>query len=183
MNLPFFPRSRPSQRGSAAVEFSLVALILFTFVFGAMETARALYLWSTLAEVVARAARMAAVSSPSDEALVRHNAMFPTAGTKLPLGGGIDETYLHIDYLANDRTTQISLPPSSIQNLINCTSSPTDSQCVRFVRVRLCLPGTACTQVPYKPMVGLVSLRSFNMTLPTFTTVVAVDSLGLTPAP
>lgn len=182
MKSPTFITARPRQRGATAVEYALVITILFGFVFGSMETARALYLWSTLAEVVSRAARAAAVSSPSDEAQVRHNAVFPTAGTSLPLGGGINETYLRIDYLNSDRL-EIGSPPSPVQNAVNCTRSPTDADCVRFVRARLCLPSTACTRVPYKPMVGLDFLSAFNINLPTFSTTVAVDTLGLTPAP
>lgn len=175
---------KPIQRGSAAVEFSLVALVLFTFVFSAMEAARALYLWSTAAEVVNRTARLAAVSSASDAAVVRHKAMFLNSLNKLPLGGDIDETYLRIDYLGTDRTTRINPAPTPIQNLINCTNSPTDPGCVRFVQVRLCMPGTDCTPVRYTPMVALDSIKNaFALTMPTFSTVVAVDTLGLTPAP
>lgn len=175
------PPSR--QNGSAAIEFTLVALILFTFVFAAMEVARALYVWSTMAEISNRTARLAAVSDPADAAQVRHKAMFLNNLNKLPLGGEIDETYLRIDYLGTDRTNSISPAPTPIQNLINCTSSPTNAGCVRFVQVRLCMPGTDCTAVPYKPMIALDSLNGFNMTMPTFSTVVAVDTLGLTPAP
>lgn len=182
MPLPSLRPQRPLQTGAAAVEFALVSLLLFTFVFGSMEVARALFLWSTLSEVVARAARMAAVASPADEAAVRHKAMFLTAANKLPLGGDIDESYLRIDYLTCDRATRASPVPSPMDNLLNCTAGPTAANCVRFVRVRLCLPGTDCAQVPYKPIVGLDTLRAFNIALPTFTTVVAADTLGLTPA-
>jgi hypothetical protein len=172
-----------TESGVAAVEFALLSIMLFTFLFGAMETARALYLWSTTAEVVSRTARLAAVSSPGDEAAVRHKAMFRTAANKLPLGGEIDESYLRIDYLASDRATAITPAPAPLQNLINCTNSPTDAACIRFIRVRLCMPNTDCTPVPYKPMVALDSLNFFNITMPTFSTVVAADSLGLAPAP
>lgn len=174
---------RTAQAGAAAVEFALVSMLLFAFIFGSIEVARALYLWSTLGEVVARAARMAAVSSPSDEATVRHNAMFLNAANKLSLGGDIDESYLRIDYLNCDRVTRVSPVPSPIDNLLNCTNSPTAANCVRFVRVSLCMPGTNCTPVPYKPMVALDAVQAFNIPLPTFTTVVAADTLGLAPAP
>lgn len=167
----------------AAVEFALVSLLLFTFLFGAMETARALYMWSTLAEVVSRTARMAAVSDPADISQVRHKAMFLNNANKFPLGGDIDETYLRVDYLASDRSTEITTAPSPLQNLLNCTSSPTSATCIRFVRVRLCMPGTDCTRVPYKPMTTLDTLASFKIDLPTFSTVVAADTLGLAPAP
>lgn len=179
--------SRPSippevQRGAAAVEFALVCMMLFTFVFAALEVARALYLWSTVAEVVNRAARLAAVSSPQDLAAVKLKAMSIGGTSQLPLGGGIDPSYLRIDYLACDNTPVAEPLPTPIGNVVNCTASPTDKTCIRFVRVRLCQPGTDCAQVPYTPMVGLPALTVFNMVLPTFTTVVAADSLGLTPS-
>lgn len=177
-----FRTRRKVQTGVAAVEFALVSLLLFTFLFGCLETGRALFLWSTLSEVVSRAARAAAVTSPADEAAVRHAAMFLNGTNKMTLGGDIDDSYLRIDYLANDRSTEIKPAPSPMDNLLNCTNSPTDANCVRFVRVRLCMPGTDCTPVPYKPLVALDSLTAFNIRMPTFSTVVAADTLGLAPA-
>lgn len=42
------------QTGSVAVEFSLIAILFFTFLFGIMELARIMYVYSTLAEVHAK---------------------------------------------------------------------------------------------------------------------------------
>ena len=53
--------------------------------------------------------------------------------------------------------------------------------CIRFVRVRLCLPGSAaaCDPVPYAPMVGLDALSAFHFDLPRFTTIVPAQTLGM----
>jgi hypothetical protein len=174
---------RPArQGGTAAVEFALVALVFFSFVFGALEVARAAYLWSTLTQVMNRAARGAAVANPSDAAAmaqVRQNAMFGNAAGKLAMAGNIDVNYLHIEYLARDAATVVTvLPPCPVQNIANCINDPNGS-CIRFVRVSLCLPSTNCDPVPYTSLVGLDALASFRFNMPTFTTVVAAQTLGM----
>src|SRR4051812_15383650 len=59
-------RGARREGGVYAVEFSLVALIFFVFVFGTIELSRAMYLFNTLQEVTRRAAAAAAVASPND---------------------------------------------------------------------------------------------------------------------
>lgn len=180
MRSAYIDGRRGMQGGNAALEFAAVCVVLFSFIFGTMELARALYLWNTLAEVVNRAARMAAFANPADMAVVRQQAMFQDgAAGQLPLGGGIKDTYLRIEYLAANQSTVVAAPACPVQNLINCTNAPLGATCIRFVRVRLCLPDTNCTQVPFEPMVGLTALKGLKMTLPTFATVVAAESLGL----
>jgi hypothetical protein len=183
LKLPFTSFHPARQRGAAAVEFALVAVVFFGFVFGVLEVARGAFLWSTLTQVMNRAARGAAMANPSDAtamALVRRNAMFNTGG-KLALGGDIDTSYLHIDYLARDGTTAVTvLPPCPVQNIANCINDPNSSSCIRFVRVSLCMPGTNCTPVRYTSLVGLDILAAFHLDMPTFTTVVAAQTLGMT---
>lgn len=175
-------RRRPApQRGSAAVQFALVSMIFFGFVFGTMELARALYLWNTLTQVVSRAARGAALANPADAAaldLVRQQAMFLDGPGNLLLGGDIDDSYLRVEYLAADLATPVTPAPCPLQNLINCTEDPGGATCIRFVRVRLCMPGT-CAPVPYQPMGGFDALAGFHINIPPFTTVVPAQTLGL----
>lgn len=171
------------QAGTAAVEFALVAVVFFSFVFGALEIARAAYLWSTLTQVMNRAARGAAMANPSDPSAmsqVRRHAMFGNRAGKLALGGEIDSSYLRIDYLARDRSTMVTvLPPCPVQNIVNCTNDPNGSSCIRFVRVSLCQPGTNCARVPYVPLVRFDALAAFRFDMPSFTTVVAAQTLGM----
>jgi hypothetical protein len=178
VSIPASGRKR-RQRGATAPEFAIVAVIFFAMLFGTIEVARALYLWSTLAEVVGRAARIASLTAPGDEALARQQAMFGDANGKLPLGGGIDATYLRIDYLAFDRRTTVAAPPCPQQNIINCINDATGPTCVRYVRARLCMPGSNCTQVTFNPIVGLDAVQALRMSIPTFETVAAAESLGL----
>jgi Flp pilus assembly protein TadG len=44
------PARRVRQRGAAAVEFALVASLLFTLLFGIMEMGRVLFYWNTATE-------------------------------------------------------------------------------------------------------------------------------------
>lgn len=61
----FYPRSllinRSSQRGVAAVEFALIAALLFTLLIGIMEMSRVLFYWNTATEVTRLGARLAVV--------------------------------------------------------------------------------------------------------------------------
>ena len=177
----FSPLRCSHQRGIAAVEFALVSAVFFGFGFGAIELARALYLWNTLTQVVSRAAR-GALTNPGDVAamnLVRQQAMSVNDPGTLILGGDIDDRYLRIDYLAPDQTTTVAPPPCPVQNVMNCTNDP-DGACIRFVRVSLCMPGSApCTKVPYQTLTGLDMLAGFNLGVSPFTTIVPAQTLGM----
>ena len=48
-----------NQQGMVAVEFALIAIILFSFLFGAMEMSRALFYWNTATEATRLGARLA----------------------------------------------------------------------------------------------------------------------------
>jgi hypothetical protein len=176
------PCPRPA-RGSAAIEFALIAVVFFSFVFGTLELARALFLWSTLTEVVSRTARGASMTNPSDASamgLMRQNAMLRNSAGKLLLGGAIDDSYLRVDYLARDQATYVTvLPPCPVQNLVNCANDANGASCIRFIQVRLCMPGTNCDPVPYAPMVAIGALSAFHFDFPRFTTIVAAQTLGM----
>lgn len=172
------------QRGFAAVEFAMVALFFFTFIFAMFELSRALYLWNTMTEVTRRAARAAAVSGfdAASKNAVRRHAMFDA--TTLPLAGDITDAHLAIDYLQGDAATPVTaMPLCPTANLINCTANPNGPGCIRFVRVRLCLDGPgSCSQVPYTTMSGLDSFTPGSLSFPRFTTISPVGSLGRSPA-
>lgn len=52
---------RTRQRGVAAVEFALVAMILFTLLLGIMEFGRLMFTWNSAVEATRRGARLAIV--------------------------------------------------------------------------------------------------------------------------
>lgn len=59
-----------NQRGAAAVEFSLVALLFFMLLFGIIETARLLFVWNSATEATRYGARVAVVCNLNDSAIV-----------------------------------------------------------------------------------------------------------------
>lgn len=186
-------RHRSSERGAFAVEFALVILVFFTFVFSIMEVSRAFYLWNTLQEVTRRAARDAAVTDFSDaiamQNLRRRAILRDTPGT-LTLGDPVDEQYVRVDYLSlqNDSNRTLKqvvipaglLPACPTRNKLICTARPGDPGCIRMVRVRICAPGTGteCAPVPYETLLPLVNL---GVNLPVAETIVRAESLGYVP--
>lgn len=183
-----YPRSRfvipHSQRGATAVEFSMVALFFFTYLFALFEMSRALYLWNTMTEVTRRAARSAAIAgfdAASRDAIGRH-AMF--GATSLPMAGNITNANLEIDYLQGDGETPVAaMPLCATDNLINCTANPNGPSCIRFVRVRMCLDGAgSCSQIPYTSITGLENFIPGSLSLPRFTTISPIGSLGRNPS-
>lgn len=179
-------RALRSQRGAAAVEFALGAMLFFTFVFGVIELARALYVWSTMVEVTRRAARGAAQADFSDSAAllaVRRRAIFAELPGGMPLRGNLTEDHLTIDYLDGNLERVAPMPSCPARNLVNCATDPDGPTCIRFVRVRLCVPGSgaACDRVDYVPIVGADFFPGGPLQIPTFATVTPVATLGYRP--
>ena len=178
------------QQGIALVEFGLTALVFFTFMFGMIEVARAMFLWNTLPEVTRRAARAAAFTDFTNApalAAVRNDAVLRTTPGTLVLGGDISDANVRIDYLsvstAGVMAPVATMPACPTRNAINCMTNPNGTNCIRLVRARLCQPDAdACTSVPYTPLVGLVGrlLSPGTLNFPSFSTVVAAETLGYT---
>ncbi|MES2316965.1 MAG: TadE/TadG family type IV pilus assembly protein [Pseudomonadota bacterium] len=182
----FAPTMRRRQRGATAVEFALCSIIFFTFVFGVIELARALYMWNSMIEVTRRAARGAAAADFSDAAQmsqVRHRAMFGDIPGGLPLRGSVTEDNLAIDYLNGNLARVDPLPVCPEENLINCATDPDGASCIRFVRVRLCSAsaGASCTPVDYDPIISANFFPGAPLQYPTFATVTPVATLGHQP--
>ena len=184
------PFRRQTRRGVAAVEFALVAVIFFGLVFGILELARSMYLLNTLKEVTRRAATGAANIDFRDEAglaRVRQRAVFRNDAGALLLGDPVTDRSIHIDYLAATRAAggtlaltpipAASLPSHPACNRVTCMRDPNDSSCIRFVRARICVPGSAgtCQALPYTTLFSLLDL---HFSLPTSPTIVSAESLG-----
>jgi hypothetical protein len=184
--------SGPSQRGAAALEFSLVAILFFTLVFGIIELARAMYIFNTVQEVTRRAAAMAVNTDFSDSAAmdgVRQQAIFRESSGKLMLADPITDKHVRIDYMSIARNgtaltmTPIApgaLPSSPAQNRLICATNPYDASCIRLVRVRVCQPdeGAACDRVPYQSIVSLIALP---IMVPSAPTIRPAETLGFRP--
>jgi Flp pilus assembly protein TadG len=183
-------RSLERQRGTAAVEFALIALVFFTLVFGILEVARAMYLFNTLQEVTRRAAALAANSRFDQDTLnsVRYAALFRDSDGTLALGSPVVSANVKIDYLSLARnattgelTPQLisTLPSSPERNRITCLANPYDANCIRLIRVRICQPdggGDGCTRVPYQMLFPVMDFPQF--TLPRAETIVPAQTLG-----
>jgi hypothetical protein len=184
--------SRQLQRGAAVAEFALSVVIFFVALFFVMELARVLYLWNTLQEATRRAAAAAAVSDFSNAATmnaIRQAAVLRDSAGSLPLGTPVTDAHIRIDYLSLTRNADsslsmtpipaASLPACPARAHINCIANPNGASCIRFVRVRLCAPGTdACGDVQYQP---LFPLTGINHVLPQATTITKAESLGYRP--
>ena len=187
-------RGRRRQGGVFAVEFAMLALLFFLFLFAMLELARAVYVWNMVHEITRRAARGAAVTDFSDagalQAVRTHAVLRATPGA-LPLGGGISDAYVRIDYLSQAASgaalaaVPVTVMPGCPQrNRINCLNDPNGASCIRFVRARLCVPGDGgrCESVPYRPILPLLGVMfpsgAGAVRLPSGATVAVAESLG-----
>lgn len=188
-------RQRPqrgAQAGAFVIELALVILAFFTFMFCAIEVARVMYMWNTLQEVTRRAASAAASTSFSDVTAMntlRQQAVFRSSPGTLVAGDPVTDAHVRIDYMAlpraADGTMTLSaiapadLPTSPTRNHIACMANPNATNCIRFVRVRICAPGadpSVCDSIEYVPMLPLISFSSLR--LPPSTTIMMAESLG-----
>src|SRR5574340_828027 len=151
-------RTTGRERGVAAVEFALVAIVFFPLLLGILDLGRMLYVWNTVQEVTRRAARAATVTDFSDtdamEAVVR-DAIFQagiSGSASLPGGpevrcNSLADCSVQVDYLREDRTEISSLPAGPSGNMTEC-STPGSNKCIRFVRASI-------VGVTYEPMIAV----------------------------
>ncbi|KAB8061704.1 pilus assembly protein [Janthinobacterium sp. FT14W] len=192
MSINLRPR-RQRQGGVFAVEFAMLALLFFLFLFAMLEVARAVYMWNLVHEITRRAARAAAVTDFSNAGAmqaVRTQAVLRTAPGALPLGGGISDAYVRIDYLSQAGGAVLAAVPVTAmpgcpqRNRINCLDDPHGASCIRFVRARLCVPseGARCESVPYRPILPLLGVMfpsgAGAVRLPNGATMAVAESLG-----
>ncbi|MGH8569861.1 MAG: TadE/TadG family type IV pilus assembly protein [Gammaproteobacteria bacterium] len=89
-------RLNTRQKGLYTVEFAIVGAALFMIVFGAIEVARAMFAYNTIAEATRRGARVAAVCSPGDWATARRAAVFGTADGESPILKGLTTDMVNV---------------------------------------------------------------------------------------
>ena len=178
------------QRGVAAIEVALLALVFFMVVFGVIETARMMYVFNTVQESTRRAASGASLVSHRDTTAlnrIRQNAVFRTSPGSLVFGAPVSDQSVRIDYMALVRDgssltlTEIpegSLPTCPRENRRVCMNNPNAANCIRFVRARICEEGTNCSPVRYTPIIPLLSM---TVDIPRSTTIHVVESFGSMP--
>lgn len=163
---PSFRISRGQQRGAAAVEFALIAILFFTLLLGIIEFGRLFYIHNSVQEVTRRAAREAVVRWVSEESTVKNLALF--GNTSLPAGAEITSAKINIEYLTASGGTPTPFPVSPSDNISACLSGP--AGCIALVRVSI-------SGASYKPMVaGLFPFLSVS--IPASTVTMPAESMG-----
>jgi hypothetical protein len=185
-------KRQQKQRGVAAVEFSLVAVIFLMFVFGLLEVTRAMYVINVLQEVTRRAASAAAKTDFHDAAAllnVQAKAVFRDSPGPLLLADPVTDANVVIDYMSVSKGGDGSLtlkhigalPSCPARNRMNCMSDPYADNCIRAVRVRVCASSDGagnCTPVTYNTLFPLFGLAAPLTDLLTAPTIVPAGSLG-----
>lgn len=173
------------QDGAAAVEFALLALIFFTFVFGIIELARLLYVFNTLQEVTRRAAAAAAGVYATDSnatARVRQYAVFRNTPGELILAPPVTDEHIRLEYLRFDLSVipPGTLPADAAANRGLCMMDPHAANCIRFVQAQVCDPAESgqCNPVRFQMLLPLIDLR---MPLHKATTIAPIESFGYVP--
>lgn len=175
------------QHGVAAVEFAIIAMLLFTLLFGIIEFGRMFYVFNTVQEVTRRAAREAVVSEIDEtDHPAKNLALF--GGNSLPAGAEITVDNISIEYLKADgitRLTGTTLPDNAAENISECLKAEPNN-CIAFVRVSIIgVPGPSCpspntSKACYRPMVPLFGPGGINLSvpIPDSTVIMPAESLG-----
>lgn len=173
---------RAFQAGTSAVEFALLAVIFFTFVFSIIELARLLFVYNTLQEVTRRAASAATGVYPTNTtrtATVRQFAIFRSDPGKLILAAPVTDDHIRLEYLRFDLTVipQGSWPADAAANKQLCMMNARAPSCIRFVQARVCQTGNAseCVPVISQMLLPFIDLR---VPLHRATTIAPVESFG-----
>ena len=124
------------QRGSAIVEFALIALIFFPVLIAIFEFGRLLYVYNTMQEVTRRGARAAVVRWIDQADAIKTLALFDA--TAMPAGAEVDARNITIRYLKKDKSDVTALPVDPRDNMVACgTVAPRPDSCIASVRVSI----------------------------------------------
>jgi hypothetical protein len=177
----------------AAVETAVLMFVFLMIIFAIIEMARAMFIYQTVHEATRFAARAAATTSHRDTAAldrIRQRAVLRDSPGELILGRPVTDRNVRIDYLALLRKADGSMSlapisPSSLplcprQNREICMRDPYASNCIRFVRARICEDDGAagCNPVRYQ---SLVQLIAWEAPIPIAQTVRPAESFGSLP--
>lgn len=177
---------RLGQRGAAAVEFALIAMVFFTLLLGIVEFGRFLYLFNTVQEVTRNAARMQVVRWVTEKDAVQREAVFQggTSGTvvSLPAGPEVTNAKILIGFyntyadalIQNNELTLYYSGGTSTDNLNNCLLK--NDKCIHFVRASF-TDAQGNSNLQYVPMIPLFSY--LNISLPGSTVIMPAESMGL----
>jgi hypothetical protein len=177
-------RRRPSiaQTGATAIEFALLSVLFFSFVFSILEVARLMYVYNTLQEVTRRAAAAAVNVYPTEDtriASVKQAAIFRDTPGELVLAPPITDNNIRLEYLRYDLSVIApgSWPTSAANNRAICMANPHAANCIRFVQAQVCDDADTgtCTPVRSAMLFPLIDLR---VMLHKAVTIAPIESLG-----
>ncbi|GGY93189.1 hypothetical protein GCM10007388_28350 [Pseudoduganella plicata] len=162
--------------------------VFLLFVVGTVEVARMAFVRNTAQDVTRRAARAAAMTDYSDGAAMaalRYQALFRDKDAALPLLPELTADRLRIDYLslsADGALAPVTAGPACpARNVVNCTTDPNGTSCIRFVRVRICATANgACTPLPYTTLTRILP-DVVPLTVPVSTSIAKAETLGFRP--
>lgn len=167
------------QKGVAAVEFAIIAILFFTLLFGIFELGRLFYVINSVQEVTRRAAREAVVRWTDGEIDAKTLALFCNINSVpapacidspvLPAGAEISSNNITVEYLTSTGETPDPFPASAADNIVACVNN--EAGCIALVRVSI-------TGATYAPMVSLFPF--FTVPIPASTVVMPAESMGYT---
>ena len=134
---------KSSERGSALVEFGLIAIVLFAFIFGIVDFGRALFAYHYVANTAREATRMASVRG-NDCQLPDYSENGIDMGCEMPLeqyfkaqatGTGINTNKLTLveKFPVEPGGPAICNPPNGIPNSPGCTVLVTVNYQFQFI--------------------------------------------------
>lgn len=175
------------QRGAAAVEFAIIAMLLITLLFGIIEFGRMFYMLNTVQEVTRRAARAAVISWVDNsgwQSPEMSQVLF--GGVSFPGGGEITANNISIKYLDVSGVEIVSSqrPTSAANNIAACLGGGAYGTCIAYVQVSIVgVSGARCPEpntdkVCYIPMIGLFPFLS--VPIPASTVTMPAESMGYT---
>lgn len=171
----------PPQQGVAAVEFALIATLLFMLLFGIIEFGRLFFTINSVQEITRRAAREQVVRWINQTGAVQRSAVLQpgSSGTvNFPGAGDITNADVRLSFYntyANARagTSPIAGIASPADNFVNCVNAETN--CIRYVRATLTKadgsPLDFHAVAPYMPR--------DQFALPRSTVIMPAEALGL----
>ena len=145
---------RGRQSGLAIVEFALVGLLSFIILYGAIEFGRLMYTWNTMTEGTRRGARVAAVCPMNDPAIANATIFRTPSGSDALLEfPDLTTSNVRVEYLTATGTPAATLAA------------------VDFVRV----------SVVNFELTLFIPLLMPTISMPTFSTTLPAESLGIVP--
>lgn len=180
-SLPYKPRK--VQLGVSAIEFALVAVILFTLLFGIIEFGRLLFTINSVQEITRRAAREQVVRWVTAKDTVQRMAVLRpgSSGTvNFPGSPDITNAYVQLRFYntypdAVAGGTGITTLSNPEENFANCVSGVGD--CIRFVRATLSQDPNGQVPLDFKVLAAYMPAGLFP--LPVSTVIMPAEALGL----